>query len=86
MKAHRTLGVIDERGQPKEPVYELGPVLEKGDDVYVCGNTRLNHTDYIDQKGNFDILQFYEATNHLYPGLAHLFLGKLGHHLCQEAD
>ena len=86
MKAHRMLGVVDERSQPKEPVYELGPVLERGDDFYVCGNTRLNHADYIDQKGHFHILQFYEGTKHLYPGLAYLCLGKLGHHSCQEAD
>ena len=86
MKAHRMLGVVDQCGQPKEPVYELGPVLERGDDFYVCGDTRLNHADYVDRKGNHDILQFYEATKHLYPGLAYLFLGKIGHHSCQEAD
>ena len=86
MKAHQTLGVVDERGQPKEPVYELGPVLERGDDFYVCGDTRLNHADYIDKKGYFDILQFYEETKHLYPDLVYLCLGKLGHHSCQEAD
>ena len=61
MKAHRTLGVVDENGQPKEPMYELGPVLERRDGFYVCGDTRLNHADYIDQKGYFDILQFYEV-------------------------
>ena len=86
MKAQRTLGAVDECGQPKKPVYELGPVLEKGDDFYVCGSTRLNHADYMDGKGYFDICQFYEDTKFLYPGLANTFLGKLGHHSCQEAD
>ena len=76
MKALQTLGGVDERGQPKEPVYELGLVLEKGDDFYVCGNTRLNHADYMDRKGYFDMCQFYEDTKFLYPGLANTFLGK----------
>lgn len=86
MKAHRTLGAVDERGQPRQPVYELGPVLEKGDDFYVSGNTRLNHANYMDRKGYFDLCQFYEDTKFLYPGLAYTFLGKIGHHSCQEAD
>lgn len=77
MKALRTLGAVDEKGQPKVPVYELGPVLQRGDDFYVCGDTRLNHADYVDEKGYFDICQFYEATKFLYPGMANTFLGKL---------
>ena len=45
----------------------------------------MNHADYVDRKAYFDILQFYEATKNLYPGLACTFLGKIGHHSCQEA-
>ena len=30
MEGKRTLGVLDERGQPKEPEYELGPVIGRG--------------------------------------------------------
>ena len=47
---------------------------------------KLNHADFILPCGYFDICQFYEATRFLYPGLANTFLGKLGHHSCQEAD
>ena len=64
----------------------VGPVLKKGDHFYVCGSTILNHADYMDRKGSFDICQFYENTKFLYPGLANTFLGKLGHHSYQEAD
>ena len=38
-------------GQPKEPVYELGPALKMRDNFYVCGDTRLNHANFIDAKG-----------------------------------
>ena len=86
MKAVRTLGVVDSRGQPKEPEYELGPVIERGDDFYVSGCTKINHADFIRPCGYLDLCQFYEATRFLYPGLANTFLGKLGHHSCQEAD
>lgn len=86
MKGVRRLGVVDARGQPKEPEYELGPVIERGDDFHVCGPNKLNHADFILPCGYFDICQFYEATRFLYPGLANTFLGKLGHHSCQEAD
>lgn len=40
----------------------------------------------MDRKGYFDLCQFYEDTKFLYPGLAYTFLGKIGHHSCQEAD
>ena len=86
MKGVRRLGVVDARGQPKEPEYELGPVNERGDDFHVCRDKKLNHADFILPCGYFDICQFYEATRFLYPGLANTFLGKLGHHSCQEAD
>ena len=65
--------MVDGRGQPKEPVYELGLVLEKGDDFYVRGDTRLNHANYMDRKGYFDLCQFYEDTKFLYPDLAYTF-------------
>ena len=34
MKDIETLGVVDERGQPKEPMYKLGSIHEKGDNFY----------------------------------------------------
>ena len=86
MEGHRTLGVVDARGQPRDPVYELGPVTEAGDDFYVCGTFKLNHANFVDAKGYFDICQFYNSTKFMYPGIANTFLGKLGHHSCQEAD
>ena len=67
-------------------MYELGPVHEKGDDFYVRGDTRLNHANYMDRKGYFEIFQFYEETKFIYSGSANTFLGKLGHRSCQEAD
>ena len=85
MKDHQMLGAVDESGKPKEPVYELGPVLKRGDNCCVCGNTRLNHADYMDRKGYFDICQFFEDKVSL-SKISTYFLGKLGHYLCQEAD
>ena len=55
MEGKRTLGVLDERGQPKEPEYELGPVIERGEDFH----QNLNHADFVWECGYFDICQFF---------------------------
>jgi hypothetical protein len=55
MKCVQTLGVFDNRGQPNNPKYELGPVIERGDNFYARGAHKLNHTDFVWPCGYFDI-------------------------------
>ena len=84
------LGAVDERGQSKEPVYVLGPVLEKGGDFYVCDDTRLIHANYkYGLKGIFwylSVLLMKKQSLCTQAYVANILLGKLGHHLFKEAD
>jgi hypothetical protein len=66
--------------------YELEPVIERGDNFNARRDHKLNHVDLVWPCGYFNMYQFYEATTYMYPGLASTFIGKIGHHLCQETD
>jgi len=52
MIEHRTLGVTDERGHPKKPMYELGPLITRGANFFEQEwpngeRTELNHSDCV---------------------------------------
>eukprot|EP00957_Ditylum_brightwellii_P004138 315267-Ditylum_brightwellii.AAC.1 len=53
MKLIVVLGAIDEGGQPKEPVYAFGPVIERGYNL----SRGKNLADYIDHKGHFALVR-----------------------------
>ena len=70
---------MDDQGQPKEPVYQLGPVVRRGANFYdkILDNGEklvLNHADFISSDGVFDICSFFDACKSLYPGIANVFL------------
>ena len=53
MKDTRIVGAVDEEGNPKQPVYALGKVINRGEDL----PNGLNHADYIIGEGHYDILR-----------------------------
>lgn len=53
MKALKVLGSIDDVGDPKEPVYEIGPVKSRGKNL---DKRQKNHADYMDEKGGYDMI------------------------------
>ena len=44
MKSTRVLGAIDEEGQPRDPIYAIGAVVEKGVNL----PSGRNHAEYVD--------------------------------------
>ncbi len=54
MKLLVVLGDIDEGGQPKEPSYAFGPVIEKGYNLSGGGNL----ADKIEHKGHFALARY----------------------------
>eukprot|EP00804_Cyclotella_cryptica_P017616 CCRYP_006744-RA/>CCRYP_006744-RA protein AED:0.21 eAED:0.11 QI:0/0/0/1/0/0/2/0/93 len=52
MKLIKVLCAIDDDGDPREPVYKIGPVIKLGKNV---NNHSRNHVDYVDNNGGYDI-------------------------------
>ena len=83
MKPLTILGWIDENGDPKEPVYEIGPVVMKGKNLDRAGR---NHADYIDKNGDYDIVRYLTEFAERYPALSHVGIGQLAPHVTTEVD
>jgi len=84
MEPKKKLGAIDEDGQPKEPVYELGPVLAggRGKDL----PSKRNHADYISGNGHYDIVRYLVDHKKYFPALYSVGLGECCPHLSTEVD
>ena len=83
MKPLTILGWIDENGDPKEPVYEIGPVVMKGKNLDHKGR---NHADYVDKTGDYDIVRYLTDFADRYPALNHVAIGQLCPHVTTEVD
>ena len=82
MEPREVLGRIDKDGQPKEPIFAFGPVKCRGEDL----PSGKNHADYVDSKGNYDIVGFFKDHTKQLPSLENTFTGKLASHSTSEAD
>ena len=84
MEPKKVLGAIDKDGQPKEPVYGLGPVLAggRGKDL----PSKRNLADYVTGNGDFDIVKYLVDHAQLFPGLFSVGVGELCPHLSTEVD
>jgi len=83
MKPVKVLGSIDDAGDPKEPVYEIGPVKRKGKNL---DNKKRNHADYINEKGGYDIVRYLNDFSDRFPAISHIGIGQLCPHISTEVD
>jgi hypothetical protein len=82
MKPLVVLGAIDEGGQPREPIYAFGPVIEKGENL--PGGRNL--ADYIDHKGHFAIVRYVTDHKAKFPTLNKVIVGQVAPHISTEVD
>ena len=82
MKPLVVLGAIDEGGQPREPIYAFGPVIEKGENL--PGGRNL--ADYIDHKGHFAIVRYATDLKAKFPTLNKVIVGQVAPHISTEVD
>ena len=84
MEPKKVLSAIDENGQPKEPVYELGPVLAdgRGKDL----PSKRNHADYISGNGHYDIVRYLVDHEKHFPAIYLVGIGECCPHLSTEVD
>ena len=76
------LGARDEGGQPREPIYAFGPVIEKGENL--PGGRNL--ADYVDHKGHFDLVRYVTDLKAKFPTLNRVIVGQVAPHISTEVD
>jgi len=84
MEPKKILGAINKEGQPKEPVYELGPVMAGGRRKDLP--SKCNHADYISGNGHYDIVKYLVDHKKEFPALYSVGLGECCPHLSTEVD
>ena len=72
MNPLKVLGAIDDKGQLKEPVCEIGPVTHRGANV-MHGN---NHTDYVDWWVFYNIVRYLQDFKEDFPAIYHVGVGQ----------
>ena len=82
MKSTRVLGAIDEEGQPRDPIYAIGAVVEKGVNL----PSGRNHAEYVDVTGYYDIVKFLDDHRNYFPGLENVGIGQLCPHVTSKVD
>ena len=65
MKPSKPLGAIDEGGHPKELVYAIGAVIERG----AILPSKRNHADYVDEFGQYDLVRYLEHHKNMFPAI-----------------
>jgi len=57
-------------------------VISKGENLL----SGKNYADYIDKKGNYNIVKYFQDHNRTFPGLSKVFIGTLAPHITTEVD
>ena len=83
MRPITVLGAIDDVGDPREPVYEIGPVIKPGKNLNNHSNT---HADYVYEKGGYDIVRYLTDFADRFPSLYHVGIDQLCPHISTEVD
>ena len=65
MKPLRVLGEIDYEGHPKEPVYAIGPMTQRGATV-MHGN---KHSNYVEWRGLYNTVRYLQDFKGDFPAL-----------------
>ena len=84
MSPLKVLGDLDINNQLQEPVYAMGPVKVKGENL--PGKGKHNHADYVDRKGYYDIVKYLTHHNDIFPALYLVGVGQLCPHISTEVD
>jgi len=84
MEPLKVLGAIDENGQPREPIYAFGPVMERG--LNLPGKGKRNHADYVDGKGYYNLTQYLDDMKEKFPSSSNMGMGQLCPHITTEVD
>ena len=82
MKPLKVLDAIDEEGQVKEHVYEIGPLTHMGANL-MHGN---NYADCVDCQGLFNILRYLQDFKEYFPALYHVGVGQFCPHTTTDVD
>ena len=82
MKPLKVLDAIDEEGQVKEHVYEIGPLTHMGANL-MHGN---NYANCVDCQGLFNILRYLQDFKEDFPALDHVGFGQLYPQITKEVD
>ncbi len=85
MQKTKSLGTYayDNDGNPRDsPFITFGGVIEKGENL-PTGN---NHADYIDIKGKYDIVRYFQDHGDVFPNLSKFFIGSLAPHITTDTE
>ena len=82
MKPKIILGAIDQIGNPRTPIIALGPITKRGKDF----PPDMNHADYVDKKGSYDIVKFQLGHKEIFPAVFNVVVGQLSPYLTSEVD
>ena len=82
MKPLKLLGAIDDEGKPKKPVYVIGPVTQRGDNVIYVNN----HAGYVGCRVVYKILRYLQDFKEGFPALYHIWVGQLCPLVTAEVD
>ena len=83
MEATKLLGAIDADGNPREPVYAFGAVIERGSEL-PCED--FNHADYVDSTGYYNIVQYLINVRNHFPAIYSVGVGQLAAHSPTEVN
>ena len=76
------LGAIDDEGQTKKPLYEIGPVEQRGANVMHVNN----HVNYVEFQWFYNILRYLQDFKEDFTILYHVGVGKFCPHITTEVD
>ena len=76
------LGFNDNDGNPQDPIYAIGEVITPEINL----PTKMNHAQYIDKSGDYDILSYRFDHKKIFPGIFHVGVGQICPHVTMEVD
>ena len=82
MYAEKKLGAYDKHRNKQNPIFSLQKVKAKGTNL----PSGKNHTDYIKDNGNYDIVLFFIDHKSVFPSLSKVLLGQLAPRITTEVD
>ena len=83
MEPERVLGAFDDNdGDPVEPIYAFGRVLNKRKDL----PSGKNLGDYVDGSGHFDFVKYLSDHKKRFPACFHVGVGQISPHISTEVD
>ena len=76
------LGFNDNDRNPQDPIYAIGEVITPGINL----PTKMNHAQYIDKSGHYDIFSYLFDHKKIFPGIFHVGVGQICPHVTTEVD